>query len=371
MSQLTVIQLNDREYQITGEQIDSKIWYIDQWTNKVTGKGSQKFKELILSTIHEYIKNKEKEYRQNLENKIAAERQKLFSSNKFKNIELLKLYKADLHYYDGYYNDFIKSTSYKTGYEITQSNKVINFTDYNINNTDIYSIGHKSDLERKALIDNRIFIIAYHGYVTGLTLKEMLHNGLQTYENIRLVEDAELYTIQQYGQSGATSFAIFDTTPTSDKMNMKDRYNNEMIRAYNNHFQAPKTRYTSDNKPIQKAWFMSKPCQFSDIEKMEMATYDNYIIDNTITISKATFDQFKESFSMDLLPIEFTGGTSSIYEGLSDKESFYDNSIEEQQKWIEGVYNIVLKVVCDDYDYSLLVDPQGYNYARYVALINN
>src|SRR5690606_18469552 len=125
------------------------------------------------------------------------------------------------------------------------------------------------------------------------------------------------------------------------------------------------------NKPIKKAFFASKPCSFQEIEEMYLATYDSYTIIDTIVVNKELFNQFKNSLDMNILPIKFSGGTNSTYEDLPNKEDLYKNSIVEQQKWIDNSYSLVLKVSCNDYDYSLLVDPQGYDYARYAALIKN
>src|SRR5690606_8560767 len=109
-----------------------------------------------------------------------------------KEIDLLQLYEVVRIEQDYYSNDYITIKGLLTGLEIKDDfNNTIEFKKHNINNTSIYCIGNDSFYERKALTDDRIFIIglAKHAYITGLALKEMLYNGIKSYNNIRLVKD--------------------------------------------------------------------------------------------------------------------------------------------------------------------------------------
>lgn len=360
-------------YTVVAEGINAKVESLS-YRPKVSGKGSRNYKNEIIAAAEEFAQNESKKRHQQKEKEVQEKHNTFKQSEAYSNIDLLSLYKAELNYYDSYHGDWVNFTQYLTGVEIKDDSRIINAELYTINNTDIFAIGSRSDSHqtRKSLSDQRIFIINHFPYVTGLALKEMLLNGLKSYGNIRLIKDTELRIIQQYGQSGATSFMLFDTTSQTEKQSSKERYNNEMQRAINSPEKVTlEKQYANDGKEIKRAFFSSKPCSFKDLQENYCATYEKYIVEKSITVDKDTFDLFKESFDMSLLGVEFKGGSNSTYEPKEEAEDFYQLSEMEQSHWINGAYNIALEVKCNDYDYSLVCDPQGYDYARYCGIVKN
>lgn len=377
---LEIKQLSDYDFEVSNySDINCQVRFYNDSSNynSVKGKGSRKYKELILQAINEYKNNKAQEKKKQQEALLKKRVQELKQSKEYENIDLLQLYDVTIVENDYYSNNYIERKSLLTGLEIKSDfYKVIEFKKHNINNTDIYRLGSDSYYERKALTDERIFIVgtAKTAYITGLTLKEMLFDGLKTYNNLHLVNGIELNTILNYGNSETNSFLITDFTNDNVKKEVQKRIKNELERAKNNQINITNERFTNDNKPIKKAFFANKPSNFEEVKNKHLASYDDYAIIQSITINKETFELFKQTLNMNILPKEvknFKGGTSSTYENLPIKSDIFKNELIEQQNWINKSYRLVLEVKCNDYDYSMLIDTQGYNYPRYIAIKNN
>lgn len=377
---LQVIQLDNYNFEVKNNtNIDCKVKFYNDYVNKVSGKGSRKYKEEILQAVSKYLENKKQQERKRKENYFKNKREKMIQSKAYKNIDLQQLYEVVRYEFDYYTNDYVEVKSLLTGLEIKDElNNVIEFKEHRINNTDIYCLGNDSYYERKSLTDDRIFIIglAKSAYVTGLTLKELLFNGFKTYNNVYLVTDnVELNTVLNYGDNkNLTTMLIGDIANNDCKNNVRVRIKKELERAKNNEIKINEERFTKDNKPIRKAFFSSKPANIEEVKNKQLATYDDYSIVQSVTLDKNTFDLFIMSLDMSLLPDKaknFKGGTFSTYEGLPIKDDIFKNDTVEQQKWIDESYRLVLEVKCNDYDYSLLIDPQGYNYPRYMAILDN
>lgn len=371
---LTVKRIGHSDFEVTGEKVQSKVWYINSYrSNKVNGKGSRNFKNEILKAVEDFISLEIQTEKKQYEQEQQELKEQFQQSQDYKELDLLTLYEVvtmDAEYNSHHYR---KNERLLTGIEIREDfYNVIEMKDHKINNTDIYCLGTDSHYSSKATIDNRFIVIglAKSVYVTGLTLKELLFTGLKTYKNVHKAKYTELDVVLGYGKSGNRAVLLTDFTSKDSKIGVSERVQLELARAENEVFKAPEERYTNDKRPIDRAWFSSKPMTFEEIEEKDCATFDEYVIIESIELNKDNFELFKKTLDMKMLNIEFTGGADSTFQGLSNTEDYFANTEEEQQQFNEGSYRLVLKVTSKDCNYSLLIDPQGYDYARYVALID-
>lgn len=355
---------------VTGEGVEAQVWYLDKWSISVKGKGSRKAKTEILEAVQNFNQEESKSYQAKKEQEQQEKIETFRQSKMFKNIDLLGLYNAEVFYYDSYHGDWMNYNKLLTGAEVKSKYEyVIDAEKVEIKNTDIYKIEVQKSI---AVADERIFsvgggMMGKIQLVTGLTLKEKLFTGLKTYGNVRKAVDVELRMLEQLGSINKTAFVLGDTIDLSDELEQAERYVKEMKRAKETTKEPTQPiKFTKDGQQIQYAWFISKPCQFSDLKDLHCATYDKYVKYEEITVSKEIFDQFKDSFNMALLNSNFKGGTFS---DIEINKEYWEMSEQEQGEFILNSWRGCLEVKCDDYDFSLLVDPQGYDYGRYVAVL--
>jgi len=89
------------------------------------------------------------------------------------------------------------------------------------------------------------------------------------------------------------------------------------------------------------------------------------LICEIITLSNADYELFTHNFLCDCDFIAGKGGNRSDFE--SDKD-FYSMNREEQEECIKLSYTLGILVQNEDGE-QIIVDPQGYNYARYVGFL--
>ncbi|WP_324658859.1 hypothetical protein [Bacillus cereus] len=121
---------------------------------------------------------------------------------------------------------------------------------------------------------------------------------------------------------------------------------------------------------IKKARFESKPSNVKEVQKGEISSYDSYAVAETIQLSMVEFYDLCDSLLSDREYLEGKGGTYTTTEpeGCDDVENFFDLTPAQQTEWRKGAYRNCVKVTCDSATFDLLIDPQGYNYGRYVAI---
>lgn len=352
---INVTNLQGNCYKVTGEGIDVEVKYY-WYDSKITGKGARKYKEEIEKAVRSFVETKQQEECRQAKEE-AKEEQRIFrESEAYKTIELLGLYKATFKYYDSSMG-WMNHQSLLTGYEVKAERDVVAIEKVDIQNTDLFSIGggalSSNELSRKSLVDKRIIPHGFSFYVTGLGLKELLLEGFVGHGGILKVER------EDHRYATVMNKAVHEcqrATSSSEEVQ-------------------PKKEYTKDKEEIQYNWFSSKPCGFKDLEDLYVASYSRYVIKKSISVDAKTFEQFKESLEMNLLndylEEPFQGGSSSTVDLGTDKEvAFYELSEVVQAQYIEGCYTNALEVKCEDpsYDYSLLIDPSGYDYARYAGI---
>ncbi|HEF5065756.1 hypothetical protein [Bacillus paramobilis] len=121
---------------------------------------------------------------------------------------------------------------------------------------------------------------------------------------------------------------------------------------------------------IKKAHFESKPSSIEEVKRKEISSYDSYAVVEEIEMKMEQF----VFLSNDLLAgydfLKGKGGTNTTTEpeGVEHLNHFYEMTEAQQQEWKRGAYRECVKVTSPMASYSLLIDPQGYDYGRYVAI---
>lgn len=121
---------------------------------------------------------------------------------------------------------------------------------------------------------------------------------------------------------------------------------------------------------IKKAHFESKPSNIEEVKKGEISSYDSYAVAETIELNVIDFYSLCDSLLSDRDYLKGKGGTYTTTEpeGCDDVENFFDLTPAQQNQWRKGAYRNCVKVTCSSATFDLLIDPQGYSYARYVAI---
>ncbi|PAW37885.1 hypothetical protein CKQ70_30565 [Bacillus toyonensis] len=135
----------------------------------------------------------------------------------------------------------------------------------------------------------------------------------------------------------------------------------------------PDTIEVVEEKPaieIKRAHFESKPSNVEEVKKREISSYDRYAVAETIELSIVDFYSLCDSLLSDRDYLKGKGGTYTTTEpeGCDDVENFFDLTPAQQKEWRRGAYRNCVKVTCSSATFDLLIDPQGYNYGRYVAI---
>ena len=121
---------------------------------------------------------------------------------------------------------------------------------------------------------------------------------------------------------------------------------------------------------IKKSYFVRKASNVNEVMKGEFADYDRYAISEEIKMDITEFNEFSQNLLSDSPHLEGKGGTYTTTEpeGCDDVENFYELTEQQRQQWLKGAYRKCVKVSCEASTFSLIIDPQGYNYGRYVAI---
>lgn len=91
-----------------------------------------------------------------------------------------------------------------------------------------------------------------------------------------------------------------------------------------------------------------------------------------VTLNYEEWYDFKNGLLDDRDWLKGKGGTDSDFELSPEREKevkrFYDLTPEERNAWIEQSYSIGLIVQLEDSYERVAVNPEGYDYARYVGV---
>ena len=90
-------------------------------------------------------------------------------------------------------------------------------------------------------------------------------------------------------------------------------------------------------------------------------------IQEIITLTNEDFDFFKTSLMDTHDWLNGKGGTDSVF-NTDHVQHFWSLTENEKQQFVDGAYNTPV-MVQNETGENILVDPQGYNYARYCGMI--
>ena len=121
---------------------------------------------------------------------------------------------------------------------------------------------------------------------------------------------------------------------------------------------------------VHTAWFSRKPSTAREVMKKEFAECDRYVVFETVELPELDFYTLSENLLSDNdLFEDFKGGHDSVNElDVPEGTNWWELTEKQQNYFSAGAYRCCMKVTCKSSTFSLLIDPQGYNYARYVAI---
>lgn len=92
-------------------------------------------------------------------------------------------------------------------------------------------------------------------------------------------------------------------------------------------------------------------------------------VTHVVELTVKEWNEFTTNFLNDTDWLAGLGGTDSDYDLGREVKDFYELTEAERKEWRAQAYRLGLLVICKDFGRSIAVDPQGYNYARYVGLV--
>jgi len=105
-------------------------------------------------------------------------------------------------------------------------------------------------------------------------------------------------------------------------------------------------------------------------EYIENWRYTKCLVIEEIFLSQPHYDRFINDLLSDRNWLKGKGGTGSDATGLREVNNIWEYTKEELEIWKEKAYNICVAIVAENRE-TILVNPEGYPYARYVAFLVN
>jgi len=128
---------------------------------------------------------------------------------------------------------------------------------------------------------------------------------------------------------------------------------------------------------VQKANFkvnakfpsLNKNNSWEDYESQMIKTdISAALVTEIIVLTDEHFEEFKDSLLEDYHFLQGKGGFDSDAD-LREVNSFYEYSPEEREAWAKEAYRLSV-LIQNTKGENILVDPQGYSYARYCGKIS-
>lgn len=129
-------------------------------------------------------------------------------------------------------------------------------------------------------------------------------------------------------------------------------------------------------KPVEPYFVTAKAavCNKQDgiaeyIEQVEKGDYrvERYKVCYEVKLSYQDWNKFCSSLLSNKEWLSGKGGTSSSFDCGRDIENIWDLTESELQEWKRGAYSDECVLVSNGW-HSIVIDPQGYSYARYVGI---
>ena len=108
---------------------------------------------------------------------------------------------------------------------------------------------------------------------------------------------------------------------------------------------------------------------WSDYEKQMDATETRKVqVVEIITLGAMDFEFFKNGLMDHQTWLDGKGGTNSTFDLGREIENIWEMTEDEMNNWRKYAYNVCV-MVQNEFGANILVDPQGYKYARYCGMI--
>jgi len=122
---------------------------------------------------------------------------------------------------------------------------------------------------------------------------------------------------------------------------------------------------------VKKAEFARKMATARQAVQCDYKEVDRYVIKEEYVISSNEFYDLCNNLCLHNDIFEgFRGGTFSTTDPTDENDTrrWFELTEEERKQWQKGAYRACMKVSSKGSKFSLIIDPQGYTYARYVAV---
>lgn len=114
---------------------------------------------------------------------------------------------------------------------------------------------------------------------------------------------------------------------------------------------------------------LNKNDSWSDYEKQMDATETRKVkVVEIITLGGLGFELFKTNLMDNQTWLDGKGGTNSTFDLGREIENIWEMNKEEMNAWRAEAYNVCVMVQNESGE-NILVDPQGYKYARYCGMV--
>jgi len=123
---------------------------------------------------------------------------------------------------------------------------------------------------------------------------------------------------------------------------------------------------------IKRACFSRKPADVKEVLAQEYAEYDRYKVVEEIEMSISEFTEITSDLFSSRAYLKGKGGTSStVVLDVPEETQWYELTEEQRVAFKSGAYREVIRISCTEAGEgvkALLIDPQGHDYPRYVAI---
>jgi len=122
---------------------------------------------------------------------------------------------------------------------------------------------------------------------------------------------------------------------------------------------------------VKQGFFARKPSTAREAMLDKYKDFDRYVVMEEVIVSSTEFYNLCSNLIVDNdLFEDFKGGTYSTTDPTEegDTRQWYQLTEAERNQFEKGAYRACMRVATETSKFALIIDPQGYNYARYVYI---
>jgi hypothetical protein len=122
---------------------------------------------------------------------------------------------------------------------------------------------------------------------------------------------------------------------------------------------------------VKQGFFARKPSTAREAMLDEYKDFDRYVVMEEVIVSSTEFYNLCSNLIVDNdLFEDFKGGTYSTTDPTEegDTRQWYQLTEAERNQFEKGAYRACMRVATETSKFALIIDPQGYDYARYVYI---